>query len=250
MAVEELLFDVAEALRVPVLVLALAALAAVLVEMGGLVAELFRRRGRGVPRLDLALVEARGALIVGDQARAKIALARTAANGSMRDVVATIVDHRTQPGGSDRIAKDLAEFDYRSIRRLERTRILVRVGPALGLMGTLIPLSPALVGLADGDVQTLTDNLRVAFSVTVAGLMVGAIAFTISLVRDRLYGQDFSDLEYVASKLAPGVPLTPTGVAGTPTATAAVPPPAAPTAATAVVQPPPAAPPPVPPASP
>ena len=26
----------------------------------------------------------------------------------------------------------------------ERTRILVRMGPALGLMGTLIPLSPAL----------------------------------------------------------------------------------------------------------
>jgi len=222
MAVEELLFDVAEALRVPVLVLALAALAGVLVELGGLVAELWRRRGRGVPRLDLAVVEARGALVTGDHGRAKNALARTAANGPMRDVLATIVDHRNQPGGSERIAKDLAEFDYRSVRRLERTRILVRVGPALGLMGTLIPLSPALVGLADGDVQTLTDNLRVAFSVTVAGLLVGAIAFAISLVRDRLYGQDFSDLEYVAAKLAPGVPLSPTGTAGTATEAAPV----------------------------
>ena len=75
------------------------------------------------------------------------------------------------------------------------------MGPALGLMGTLIPLSPALAGLADGDVATLTDNLRVAFSVTVAGLLVGAIAFGISLVRDRLYAQDFSDVEYVAACL-------------------------------------------------
>ena len=68
-------------------------------------------------------------------------------------------------------------------------------------MGTLIPLSPALDGLANGDVQTLTDNLRVAFSVTVLGLLVGAIAFALSLSRDRIYGQDFSDLEYVAAVL-------------------------------------------------
>ena len=87
------------------------------------------------------------------------------------------------------------------MRRLERTRLLVRAGPALGLMGTLIPLSPALSGLARGDVQELTDNLRVAFSITVLGLLVGAVAFGISLVRDRLYAQDFSDLEFVAAVL-------------------------------------------------
>ncbi len=94
----------------------------------------------------------------------------------MRGVMGSIVEHRSAQNGADRIAKDLAEFDYASVRRLERTRILVRVGPALGLMGTLIPLAPALAGLAEGDVETLADNLRVAFSVTVAGLLVGAIA--------------------------------------------------------------------------
>ena len=47
--------------------------------------------------------------------------------------------------------------------------------------------------------QTLTENLRVAFSVTVLGLLIGAVAFGISLVRDRLYGQDLSDLEYLAA---------------------------------------------------
>jgi biopolymer transport protein ExbB/TolQ len=209
MAVEEVLFEIADALRVPVLVLALASLALVLFELGGMAAELLRRRRRGVQRLDLALAEAGGALSAGDAGKAKLALSGIAANARMREVFGSIVDHRSVTGGTDRIAKDLAEFDYASIRRLERTRILVRVGPALGLMGTLIPLSPALAGLAAGDVETLSENLRVAFSVTVAGLMVGAIAFGISLVRDRLYGQDFSDVEYVASKLAPGVALTP-----------------------------------------
>jgi biopolymer transport protein ExbB/TolQ len=226
MAVEEVLFDVAEALRIPVLVLALLALAVVVFELGGMIAELVRRRGRGVQKLDRAVGEARQALAGGDTVKAKLSLSPIAASRSMRGVLGSIVDQRQQPGGSDRIAKDLAEFDYASIRRLDRTRMLVRIGPALGLMGTLIPLSPALVGLAEGDIETLSDNLRVAFSVTVAGLMVGAIAFAISLVRDRLYGQDFSDLEYVAAQLAPGVTLTPTPATtspATPTASAKLP---------------------------
>jgi hypothetical protein len=155
----------------------------------------------------------------------------------------SVVEHRTATNGEDRIAKDLAEFDYSSIRRLERTRILVRVGPALGLMGTLIPLAPALAGLAEGDVETLSENLRVAFSVTVAGLLVGAIAYGISLVRDRLYGQDFSDLEYVASALAPGAvlprptaaaPQTPAPATATTTQTPAAAAPAPATQATQV----------------
>ena len=103
------------------------------------------------------------------------------------------------------MAKSLADFDLQSMRRLERTRTLVRFGPAIGLMGTLIPLSPALSGLAQGDVKQLTDNLRVAFSVTVLGLLVGAVAFGVSLVRDRLYAQDLSDLEAIAAELERGL---------------------------------------------
>lgn len=207
MEVEEVLFDIADALRVPVLVLALLALALVLFELGGLVAELIRRRGRSRVALDQAIVSAGTALGSGDSGRAYLELGKVATSKSMRGVLGSVVEHRSAQNGADRIAKDLAEFDYASVRRLERTRILVRVGPALGLMGTLIPLSPALAGLAEGDVQTLSDNLRVAFSVTVAGLLIGSIAFAISLVRDRLYGQDFSDLEYVAAALAPGAVL-------------------------------------------
>jgi biopolymer transport protein ExbB/TolQ len=207
MEVENVLFDIAEALRVPVLIAALLALAAVLFELGGLVAELLKRRGRSRGKLDQAIAKAGAALSAGDSGRAYLELGKIANSKSMRAVMGSIVEHRSAANGADRIAKDLAEFDYTSVRRLERTRILVRVGPALGLMGTLIPLSPALAGLAEGDIETLSDNLRVAFSVTVAGLLIGAIAYGISLVRDRLYGQDFSDLEYIAAALAPGAIL-------------------------------------------
>jgi biopolymer transport protein ExbB/TolQ len=77
--------------------------------------------------------------------------------------------------------------------------MLVRFGPALGLMGTLIPLSPALTGLSNGNTTTLSNNLRIAFSVTVVGLLIGAVAFAISLSRDRMYSQDLSDLQYLAA---------------------------------------------------
>ena len=121
----------------------------------------------------------------------------------MAGTLELIVDRIRGSGGADRLAKALADYEYANLRRLERTRVLVRAGPALGLMGTLIPLAPALAGLADGDVDELSRNLRVAFSVTVLGLLVGAVAFAISLVRDRLYGQDLSDLEFVAATLEP-----------------------------------------------
>jgi biopolymer transport protein ExbB/TolQ len=55
--------------------------------------------------------------------------------------------------------------------------------------------------LARGNVSSLTDNLQLAFSVTVLGLLVGVVAFGLSLFRDRIYGQGFSDLEYVAAVL-------------------------------------------------
>jgi biopolymer transport protein ExbB/TolQ len=201
MNVEELLFDVSEALRVPVLVLALAALVLVVIEAGALLAELRRRRGRSIWALEQAVDHCRAQLVAGNRDAALAALIPIARNREMEAALAGVIEQCGRPDAEPRTAKRLAEYDYRSLRRLERTRILVRMGPALGLMGTLIPLSPALAGLADGDVATLTENLRVAFSVTVAGLLIGAIAFAISLVRDRLYAQDYSDVEYVAACL-------------------------------------------------
>lgn len=206
MKIENVLFDVAEALRYPVLALALIALAYALVEIGVLLAELFKRRGRGVERLDHAIAWARHHLAAGDPEAARSVVRSLGYNDRMRDALDALILQRAWPDHEDRIAKRLAEYDYASLKRLERTRILVRMGPALGLMGTLIPLSPALAALADGNVQRLTQDLRVAFSVTVTGLLIGMLAFAVSLVRDRLYAQDFSDVEYVAAGLDAAAP--------------------------------------------
>jgi biopolymer transport protein ExbB/TolQ len=201
MGVERLLSHIARALRIPVLTLAIVALAAVLAELGALVVDLARRRRRSLDRLEQQLNVAQGALRVGDVPGALQAMRAIALTPDMADVLTAIVLQLPSPDADERISKRLADYEYRHLRRLERTRILVRFGPALGLMGTLIPLSPALSGLAHGNVTALTSNLQVAFSVTVTGLLIGALAFTISLIRDRLYGQDYSDVQYVAATL-------------------------------------------------
>jgi biopolymer transport protein ExbB/TolQ len=201
MRVEELIFDLAELLRVPVLILVLVALAVVLVEAGAFAAEIARRRRRDTTRLEQAAIRAREALAGGDLGVAQGLLWQVAWSNSMAATLALMAARARGEGADDRIAKALADFDYASLRRLERTRLLVRAGPALGLMGTLIPLSPALAGLAEGDVAELSRNLRLAFSITVLGLLIGLLAFGISLMRDRLYGHDLSDLEFVAATL-------------------------------------------------
>ena len=202
--IEELLFELANALRIPVFAAAIAALVFVLYDLGAFFVELTRRRRQGRrEHVQEAAASARQALQANDTVAAQQALMPLASSAQMADTLADLVDRHDQPGVDDRRAKALADFDLSSLRKLERSRMLVRFGPALGLMGTLIPLSPALEGLAEGNVAQLSENLRAAFSVTVIGLLIGALAFTISLVRDRLYAQDLSDLEYVVAALDP-----------------------------------------------
>lgn len=200
--IEDVIFHVAEALRVPVLVAALLCLAIVLVEFGRFLVELSRRRSRSYTGLQMATDQALAALKTQrNYGAAAVSLEQISASPAMTDAIERIVAQYGSADRDEQAAKALADFDFGAMRKLERTRALVRLGPALGLMGTLIPLSPALAGLANGDVQQLSDNLRVAFSVTVLGLLIGAVAFVISLVRDRLYGQDLSDLQFVAGRL-------------------------------------------------
>jgi biopolymer transport protein ExbB/TolQ len=200
--IETTIFQIAEALRVPVLVAAVLCLAVAVIELGRFLVELGRRRGRSHIALQATAEEAILALRQQhDLGLATAMLARISSGAPMSDALERLVAQWGVPDRDEQVAKALADFDFGSMRRLERTRALVRLGPALGLMGTLIPLSPALAGLASGDVEQLSSNLRVAFSVTVLGLLVGAVAFVISLVRDRLYGQDLSDLEFIAGKL-------------------------------------------------
>ena len=79
--------------------------------------------------------------------------------------------------------------------RIQRSDILARIGPMLGLMGTLIPLGPGLAALGRGDVARLAQAVTVAFDTTVMGLLVGVLAFSTGRLRRRWYDTLLSQLE-------------------------------------------------------
>ena len=199
---QQLIYDVARILLWPVLVAAVLCLVWVLIELGVLLYELWLRfRYRDLDALEVRALRARKAFRDGKPRTAyRYLQENTYSLVVVRFLYDLIRNYQTERLAAKPL-KLLQEYEFYTIKRLERTRILVRIGPMLGLMGTLIPLAPALVGLASGNVQQLSDNLVTAFSVTVIGLLIGGLAFLVSIVRDRMYSQDISDMEYLLELL-------------------------------------------------
>ena len=65
-------------------------------------------------------------------------------------------------------------FENEAEKDLSVSRLLAKIGPILGLIGTLIAMSPALVGLSTGDISGMAYNMQVVFATTVIGLVVSA----------------------------------------------------------------------------
>ena len=95
----------------------------------------------------------------------------------------------------------LAEFEIAADKDLATCKMLSKLGPMLGLMGTLIPMGPALAGLASGDIESMARNMQVAFATTVTGLVAAAIGYVTQQVKQRWYLQDMTNLEYLSDIL-------------------------------------------------
>ncbi|WP_281612755.1 MotA/TolQ/ExbB proton channel family protein [Flammeovirga sp. SubArs3] len=93
--------------------------------------------------------------------------------------------------------KSLADFEVYSEKELSSSKSLGRIGPMIGLMGTLIPMGPALAGLASGDIASMAQNMQVAFSTTVVGIFIGGIGYVTQLVKQRWFVEDLNNLEYI-----------------------------------------------------
>jgi biopolymer transport protein ExbB/TolQ len=179
---------VATALRVPVLIAAAVVLLLCALELGRFAVEWWRRlRNRHFDLGDLiarAVAEPSAAAHYASYARSPMtARAMIAIAGAPVAARGAATEHA------------LVDYELAVQRRLDRTRLLVRAGPAIGLMGTLIPLIPGLTALAGGDVSTLANDLRDAFGATVVGLLVGTVAFALTLARTRMYSEDLAGLE-------------------------------------------------------
>lgn len=191
------LADLATALRVPVLIAAIVVLLLCALELGRFGAEYWRRRVR-TRSFDLRELT--------ERASAEPQHAGHYASMAPGPIAAAALAEIATSQGADRSRSAehaLARYELAVQRRLDRTRLLVRAGPAIGLMGTLIPLAPGLAALGDGNVSALAENLRDAFGATVVGLLVGTVAFALTLSRTRMYTEDLAALEQGAERYFP-----------------------------------------------
>lgn len=197
--VDDALSGLAQALRVPVSIAVVALLGALAYEFGRLLIEAWRRLRPKSERLEVVATTA----LKGTKDATEIAR-RTPSPIAEQAVIdlAKAADTKERDG----IENALADYELAVQRRLDRTRMMVRAGPALGLMGTLIPLAPGLSALGDGDFATLAGDLKVAFAATVLGILVGTGAFALTLVRTRLYTEDLAGLERAVAAYDPKAP--------------------------------------------
>jgi biopolymer transport protein ExbB/TolQ len=99
------------------------------------------------------------------------------------------------------LEKILQAAEKQGNSRLNHTRFSIRSGPTLGLMGTLIPMAEALLGLSKGNLPALASNSSTAFSTTVLGLAVGLIAYTLTVVREKWIRTDLQTISLRAEEL-------------------------------------------------
>lgn len=193
-ALTDLLYVISNALLGPVVLLLLGFLAWVLVLAGGLAKEWFER-SRVRRSLDAAVDLARRG---GDESDVWVPLSSARAGLPQR-----FVQFLGGPTSEERMLRQ-AVINVESCisSSIARHSFITRISPMLGLMGTLIPLGPALSGLANGNMQSLAGNLVVAFTATVVGLLISGIAFGMGLLRRTWYARDLTDLEFICDRLS------------------------------------------------
>lgn len=87
------------------------------------------------------------------------------------------------------------ELDLLAHRLLEKERLASRIAPMLGLVGTMIPMGPALRSLADGNLAQVSQSLTVAFSAVILALIAASITYWVSNVRRRWLAEELVALQ-------------------------------------------------------
>ncbi len=119
----------------------------------------------------------------------------------MVDTIRQVVEASHGESSEAQIDRVVGEFELQAAKDMSVSKTLTKMGPMLGLMGTLIPMGPALVGLAAGDIASMAYNMQVAFATTVIGLFAGAIGWLTQSAKQRWYMSDVNRLDFLSELL-------------------------------------------------
>ena len=192
-----LIHILSESLLTPVIVLLVISIVIVILSFGGLINEYISRKPIKSKDLEDLIRKISFSTNVNQM---KEEIANSNLFDYQKEVLTRIADnYDIGPDARKALASELISAQETSlIKKTNKTDILVRVGPSLGLLGTLIPLGPGLAALGSGDIATLAESLTIAFDTTVTGLTVGALSFLISKYKKQWYESELIDVETVA----------------------------------------------------
>lgn len=194
-SVTDALRILSSSLRIPTIIILIALIVLTLVTLGSFFVEIFSERRtlkQNIPAL-VDLIQEKNLSEIKDIITQSGLLKR------QKKAVNQLLDRSSYPADvRESLARQLiAEEESRYLKITRVTDLIARIAPMFGLMGTLIPLGPGIVALAQGDTKTLSDSIMVAFDTTVAGLISAAVAFVISSIRKGWYEQYMVGLETI-----------------------------------------------------
>ena len=185
---------ISQSLTIPVLVILLIIVIISIISLGGVIAEYTSRKKVPVGTIRDLIYEINAA---GSVEELKNVISNAKIPKAQKKVLTEIASSESLGDSSrEALARKLFEFEEeKTMDNLKKTDIITRIGPTLGLMGTLIPMGPGLAALGAGDINTLASSLTVAFNTTIVGIGSGALCYVIGKIRSGWYDRYLSDLD-------------------------------------------------------
>ena len=185
---------ISQSLSIPVLIILLILVIISIIVLGGFISEYTSRKKVDVKTISDGIFSISSASSIDDL---KNIISNLNIPKSQKRVLTKIAETEDLNNFSrEALARKLVENEEEKIDdSMEKTDIITRIGPTLGLMGTLIPMGPGLAALGSGDINVLAQSLTVAFNTTIVGIGCGALCYVISKIRRKWYDKYTSDLD-------------------------------------------------------
>jgi biopolymer transport protein ExbB/TolQ len=190
------LFALGQVLRLPVMLLLWVCVAFTLLYAGAYLVEAVRRRGER-EGFDIKRWLQEGRVLDTSEDR------RAALPPSLRHMLLAIQEldgaQALHHGGLENV---VAEHEEKLRHELDGPRVLVKVGPSLGLIGTLIPMGSSLAAMASGNLNAMAGQMVVAFTSTIVGLATGTLAYGLVALRQNWVSASIREQRYLAEVIA------------------------------------------------
>ena len=185
---------ITQALQIPVIILLIGFLVFAVITLGKLLSEYLSRKKVPVKLIKEMIYDIYDAESAED---IKNIVNSADIQSSQKTILCELADsERLGKKSRETLARRLIDNEEDKItQNLQKTDIVTKIGPTLGLMGTLIPMGPGLAALGTGDVNTLASAITIAFNTTVIGIGAGAAAYFASKLRRRWFGEYLANLD-------------------------------------------------------